>query len=90
MTSSSMQGATSIIAFRVATKLHYASTSPFERKAMASATELGFDGHLEPEPAANPMMPTVRNPAICWGPLRLPWIGRSSPHRGSMDAHSSC
>lgn len=45
-------------------KLHYASASPFVRKVVASAIELGLDHRLQFEPAANPTMPTVRNPAI--------------------------
>jgi glutathione S-transferase len=45
-------------------KLHYASASPFVRKVVASAIELGLDDRLKFEPAANPTLPTVRNPAI--------------------------
>ena len=45
-------------------KLHYASASPFVRKVMVSAIELELDVHLALEPAANPTLPTVRNPAI--------------------------
>lgn len=51
-------------AFKTSVKLHYASASPFVRKVMASAIELGLDEHFALEPAANPTMPTVRNPAI--------------------------
>lgn len=51
-------------AFKAPAKLHYASASPFVRKVMASAIELGLDGQFVLEPAANPTMPTVRNPAI--------------------------
>lgn len=50
--------------FKRPAKLHYASASPFVRKVMASAIELGLEGHFALEPAANPTMPTVRNPAI--------------------------
>jgi glutathione S-transferase len=50
--------------FKVPVKLHYASASPFVRKVMVSAIELEFDEHLALEPAANPTLPTVRNPAI--------------------------
>jgi glutathione S-transferase len=50
--------------FKVPAKLHYASASPFVRKVMASAIELDLDEHLALEPAANPTLPTVRNPAI--------------------------
>lgn len=50
--------------FRDLAKLHYASASPYVRKVMASAIELGLDGRFTLEPAANPTLPTVRNPAI--------------------------
>jgi glutathione S-transferase len=50
--------------FKVPAKLHYASASPFVRKVMVSAIELELDGHLDLVPAANPTLPTVRNPAI--------------------------
>jgi glutathione S-transferase len=51
-------------AVQVPAKLHYSSASPFVRKVTASAIELGLDGHFTFEAAANPTIPTVRNPAI--------------------------
>jgi glutathione S-transferase len=51
-------------ALKAPAKLHYSSASPFVRKVMASAIELGLDSSLTLEPAANPTMPTVRNPAV--------------------------
>ena len=45
-------------------KLHYASASPYVRKVVASAHELGLADQLSHAPAANPTMPTHRNPAI--------------------------
>jgi len=45
-------------------KLHYTSASPFVRKVVLAAIELGLDHRLEFVPAANPTVPTARNPAI--------------------------
>lgn len=65
MTLRAMEGPANVApALQFPAKLHYASASPFVRKVMASAIELGLDGYLTLEPAANPTIPTIRNPAI--------------------------
>ena len=45
-------------------KLHYSAASPYVRKVTATANELGLTARLVHVPAANPTMPTHRNPAI--------------------------
>jgi glutathione S-transferase len=45
-------------------RLHHTSASPFVRKVVASAIELGLDHHISFIPAENPTIPTARNPAI--------------------------